>query len=298
MRKFIETRSVDSHGGTGWEYGKCLWSPVANKKGARIYELMHEPQTDDLIIHFYKDGSKRFIHGQSFVERPCYNPREKPTDSQWSWADEFYRIDLKNFIKFENPIPLDEFVNTFDIEIRHEYEEDPPNYPFQVNYFKDPKFKKDSSVGLRQGKYLTEATNQLFNLIKEIEEIQNKDKGTKNENSSSNKQDYLETKRKIKESTFFARNPNLKRDAIKERGYKCEACGFKFEDTYGEFGADYIECHHENPLSERPERDWSDELKTSINDVKLLCSNCHRMIHRTRPAKDFEFLLSLIKNDQ
>ena len=90
----------------------------------------------------------------------------------------------------------------------------------------------------------------------------------------------------------------LKRDAIKERGYKCEACGFKFEDTYGEFGADYIECHHENPLSERPERDWSDELKTSINDVKLLCSNCHRMIHRTRPAKDFEFLLSLIKNDQ
>ena len=112
------------------------------------------------------------------------------------------------------------------------------------------------------------------------------------------RQDYLETKRKIKESTFFARNPNLKRDAIKERDYQCEACNFKFEDKYGEYGADYIECHHENPLSERPEREWSDELKTSINDVRLLCSNCHRMIHHTRPAKDFKFLKSIINKNE
>ena len=124
-----------------------------------------------------------------------------------------------------------------------------------------------------------------------------KDKGTKKKNSSSNKQDYLETRRKIKESTFFARNPNLKRDAIKERGCQCEACKFKFGDKYGEFGANYIECHHEDPLSERPEREWLHELKTSIKRVKLLCSNCHRMIHRTIPAKDFNFLLSLINDE-
>ena len=82
------------------------------------------------------------------------------------------------------------------------------------------------------------------------------------------------------------------------RGCRCEACGFKFEEKYGDFGADYIECHHENPLSERPEVDWTDELKTSIEDVKLLCSNCHRMIHHTRPAKDFEFLKSIINESK
>ena len=42
-----------------------------------------------------------------------------------------------------------------------------------------------------------------------------------------------------------------------------------------ETGKDYIECHHENVLSERPEEEWSNEVKTSIDDIKVLCSNCH-----------------------
>ena len=70
---------------------------------------------------------------------------------------------------------LTDFTDSFDLEIRHEYEDRPDSYPFQVNRFKDPKFKRDSSVGLKQGKYLSECTNQLFNLIKEIEDIQDKE---------------------------------------------------------------------------------------------------------------------------
>jgi hypothetical protein len=37
-----------------------------------------------------------------------------------------------------------------------------------------------------------------------------------------------------------------------------------------------------------------DETIYKIEDVKLLCSNCHRRIHHTRPAKDFDFLTSII----
>ena len=35
-------------------------------------------------------------------------------------------------------------------------------------------------------------------------------------------------------------------------GYKCSACGFDFEATYGQLGHRYIECHHLNPLSDHP----------------------------------------------
>ena len=53
MRKFIETTSDDhDHGGLGWEYGKCLWSPIIDNGGAKRYEVMHEPSVGDLIIHF------------------------------------------------------------------------------------------------------------------------------------------------------------------------------------------------------------------------------------------------------
>lgn len=60
-------------------------------------------------------------------------------------------------------------------------------------------------------------------------------------------------------------------------GVACEACGFSFEEKYGKRGHEFIEVHHTNFLSK------SGEIRTSISDLVGLCSNCHRMIHRTEP---------------
>ncbi len=58
----------------------------------------------------------------------------------------------------------------------------------------------------------------------------------------------------------------------------CEACGFDFEKKYGNIGKGFAECHHIKPLSDlRPNQ------KTKLRDLSILCSNCHRMIHRTKP---------------
>lgn len=55
----------------------------------------------------------------------------------------------------------------------------------------------------------------------------------------------------------------------------CEACMFDFYQKYGELGYKYIECHHRTPLSE-----MSTFTKTTLRDLALVCSNCHRMLHR------------------
>jgi 5-methylcytosine-specific restriction protein A len=57
----------------------------------------------------------------------------------------------------------------------------------------------------------------------------------------------------------------------------CEACQFDFTQIYGDRGLGYIECHHVEPLHLTGER------STSIKDLALVCSNCHRMIHRKLP---------------
>ncbi|MEV0758005.1 HNH endonuclease [Streptosporangium sp. NPDC050280] len=57
----------------------------------------------------------------------------------------------------------------------------------------------------------------------------------------------------------------------------CEACGFDFAAVYGERGEGYIECHHVVPLHE------AGEGTTKLSDLALICSNCHRMIHRSAP---------------
>jgi 5-methylcytosine-specific restriction enzyme A len=58
----------------------------------------------------------------------------------------------------------------------------------------------------------------------------------------------------------------------------CEACEFDFELTYGERGRGFIEVHHGIPLHQ-----LLPGAKTKLDDLHLLCANCHRMIHSRRP---------------
>jgi hypothetical protein len=61
----------------------------------------------------------------------------------------------------------------------------------------------------------------------------------------------------------------------------CEACDFEFAEFYGELGKGYGEVHHRRPIKEG-------ERHTSLNDLAILCANCHRMIHRTEPMETVE----------
>lgn len=72
----------------------------------------------------------------------------------------------------------------------------------------------------------------------------------------------------------------------------CEACEFNFTRTYGDIGVDYIEGHHTVWVSDMPA-----DYKTKVEEIVLLCANCHRMVHRKRPWLTIEKLNDLIKND-
>lgn len=55
----------------------------------------------------------------------------------------------------------------------------------------------------------------------------------------------------------------------------CEVCGFDFAKVYGTLGEGFIECHHTSPLSE-----IDNEKETRLDDLRVVCPNCHRMLHR------------------
>lgn len=93
------------------------------------------------------------------------------------------------------------------------------------------------------------------------------------------------------------RNPKLIKEAKKlfvsrhGRLY-CEACKFDFQQVYGDRGNDFIEGHHKKLVSEMKEGE-----KTKVEDIAMLCSNCHRMVHR-KPIISTEDLGRLIKRRQ
>ena len=67
----------------------------------------------------------------------------------------------------------------------------------------------------------------------------------------------------------------------------CQICRFDFSLKYGEIGNDFIEAHHTVPIS-------SGEIKTRVKDIAMVCSNCHKMLHRKRPWLKMKQLKRLI----
>jgi 5-methylcytosine-specific restriction enzyme A len=68
-------------------------------------------------------------------------------------------------------------------------------------------------------------------------------------------------------------------------------CGFSFLEIYGEHGRGFIEAHHKQPLSER-----TTKRSTRIEDMALVCANCHRMIHTGDKTLTLEELKALLQN--
>jgi 5-methylcytosine-specific restriction endonuclease McrA len=64
--------------------------------------------------------------------------------------------------------------------------------------------------------------------------------------------------------------------------HECQVCGMRFEDVYGKsLGRDYAEAHHVVPLSQ-----LKGIVRTRIDDLRTVCANCHRMLHRMKGTRD------------
>ncbi len=70
----------------------------------------------------------------------------------------------------------------------------------------------------------------------------------------------------------------------------CDCCGFDFHAIYGEIGFQFIEAHHTIPVSEMEEGHV-----TRVEDIALVCANCHRMLHRARPWRSIKDLRKQIE---
>lgn len=68
----------------------------------------------------------------------------------------------------------------------------------------------------------------------------------------------------------------------------CEVCGFDSEAVYG---ISYCEVHHLKPIAELAEG-----TKTSLDDLAIVCANCHRIIHSQYPPIALETLRGMLSD--
>lgn len=97
-------------------------------------------------------------------------------------------------------------------------------------------------------------------------------------------QEFPEGKQKERLHKYYERNYSLvvkaKEKYLKKYGkLNCEVCGFDFNNKYGIRGQNYIEAHHKTEVSK-----LKANHKSKIEDLAMLCSNCHRIIHRGKKS--------------
>jgi hypothetical protein len=73
----------------------------------------------------------------------------------------------------------------------------------------------------------------------------------------------------------------------------CEVCGFDFSIAYGPLGDGFCEVHHLVPLSAATE-----SITTTLDDLAVLCSNCHRIIHRSTPMLSVADLSKVVSHSR
>lgn len=113
---------------------------------------------------------------------------------------------------------------------------------------------------------------------------------------TQNDADFSEGKPKLVQHIVRERNQVLVNRAKyffkqKHGRFFCEICGFDFEKMYGNLGKDFIEAHHVRPVSELKDGDT-----TKIEDIVMLCSNCHSMVHKKKPWLKKEDFASIIRS--
>ncbi|MCG3655905.1 HNH endonuclease [Aliarcobacter butzleri] len=241
------------------DFTEILLSPIRDARGADIYKNMREIAPGDIVFHINQDNNMLIGYSEStslyeiiFIEN-----------------EECYTVNLNNFKKFEPAISIDTILSN-------------PNNNEALNTIKNSNQetfiqKRENKFYIRQGGYLTKLSDELKNLLtnENITSIPETDVDTTYENN------YVEGMEKIVIHKRKERSKKLIKDAknkFKENnGGKlfCECCGFNFYETYGVLGENFIEGHHKIPIST-----LEIEHKSTIEDIALLCSNCHRMVHR------------------
>lgn len=99
-----------------------------------------------------------------------------------------------------------------------------------------------------------------------------------------------EGKQHRSENKFRERNRTIIEIKKSLSDYRCEVCNMKFIERYGKIGKKHIIAHHLNPIGSR-----SGSSVTTLDDIALVCSNCHDIIHKKNPPYTINELRRMIR---
>ncbi|WP_339784467.1 HNH endonuclease [Paenibacillus sp. FSL R7-0313] len=166
---WIEMSTEETHGGKGWGFSQCLWSPaykiVKNSRRPWPYwNSLIRVKEGDVILHLKGNAEPGFV-GYSIAEADGFVTDLRPPNpgSQWDYAEMFNRVNLKDFELFTEKILLSKLFSQKESQLR---------YYFNINKIKKGNEKKllfyvvqNDSLRRQNGAYLSELDRILSDIL-------------------------------------------------------------------------------------------------------------------------------------
>lgn len=132
---------------------------------------------------------------------------------------------------------------------------------------------------------------KLSNSTFETTTIKESDDNSFSKRNNLENKEYYEGRKKEVRLLNRIRNRAARDECLRISEGKCYVCGFDFGETYGNIGKGFLEVHHKKPLNQ-----YNDCHPITLDKLCAVCSNCHRMIHRTKEPMDVEEFKLFVQN--
>jgi putative restriction endonuclease len=162
---WLEMSRDADHGGPGWDFGVCLWSPTRRQGGGRwgYWELMQRVKEGDVVLHLRGEKTPEFS-GHSIADSDCYITSERPpSPGVWEHATDFYRVPLRDYCPFEKRLSLSNVFSTrADLLTQYHAQHSPASaangrYLFYVT--------QAGRLQCQNGAYLSEVDEELSSIL-------------------------------------------------------------------------------------------------------------------------------------
>jgi 5-methylcytosine-specific restriction protein A len=103
-----------------------------------------------------------------------------------------------------------------------------------------------------------------------------------------------EGEKRLRLHLYNERKPqNVKAKKQSASSLDCEICGFSFLRSYGQEAGNFCEVHHLITL-----KSLKGATAISLNDLAILCSNCHRVVHLRYPPYELKEVRDMLENSK
>lgn len=158
---YLEMSRDELHGGEGWGFSTCLWSPTEKVSGGRwpFWQKILDVRAGDAVLHLRGIGHDAAFVGHSVASQDGYVTQDRPpSPGQWDFSKRFYRADLHSFTLLQRPIRLAEVFERRRAELE--------TY-FDVNKTRSTKsnifyVRQSGRLQCLNGAYLSEVDQELF----------------------------------------------------------------------------------------------------------------------------------------